>query len=139
MTTKHQEYIKKYGKGNPKGTPGEGEKTGNDKSPKTPTAGDGMGNTGTGQQPQVRFGKSLVAEGNTSFRKGSPREQLIHDLAHTDLPTILNTDTIDRRNRMLAEVRIAFLRVGQCFMRINVLFGFLIMSYDDCVKNSHFK
>ncbi|XP_035793610.1 uncharacterized protein LOC118467340 isoform X3 [Anopheles albimanus] len=81
VTTKHQEYIKKYGKGNPKGTPGEGEKTGNDKSPKTPTAGDGMGNTGTGQQPQVRFGKSLVAEGNTSFRK----------------------DTIDRRNRMLAE------------------------------------
>ncbi|ETN64095.1 hypothetical protein AND_004171 [Anopheles darlingi] len=86
VTTKHQEYIKKYGKGT-KGTPGEGEKTGNDKSPQTPKAGGGggggggMGNTGTAQQPQVRFGKSLVAEGNTSFRK----------------------DTIDRRNRMLAE------------------------------------
>ncbi|XP_052893182.1 uncharacterized protein LOC128300958 isoform X2 [Anopheles moucheti] len=94
VTTKHQQYMQKYGTGKPPGT----EATTNEKGTGTtspPPAG--------ASQPQVRFGKSLVAEANTNFRKGSPREKLIQDLAHTDLPTILNTDTIDRRNRMLAD------------------------------------
>ncbi|XP_040154201.1 uncharacterized protein LOC120895167 isoform X1 [Anopheles arabiensis] len=104
VTTKHQQYMQKYGTGkSPGGTEATNEKgTGN--APTSPPAGAGTGPGGgaTGQ-PQVRFGKSLVAEGNSNYRKGSPREKLIQDLAHTDLPTILNTDTIDRRNRMLAD------------------------------------
>ncbi|XP_052873707.1 uncharacterized protein LOC128279026 [Anopheles cruzii] len=106
VASKHQQYIKKYGTGKAaKGAAaatGEGSKehgAGTSNPPPGPSA--GMGNSPA--QPQVRFGKSLVAEGNATFRKGSPREKLIEDLAHTDLPTILNTDTIDRRNRMLAE------------------------------------
>ncbi|XP_049293303.1 uncharacterized protein LOC125768988 isoform X2 [Anopheles funestus] len=94
VTTKHQQYMQKYGTGKPPGK----ETATNEKGTGTtspPPAGGG--------QPQVRFGKSLVAEANANFRKGSPREKLIQDLAHTDLPTILNTDTIDRRNRMLAD------------------------------------
>ncbi|XP_058065942.1 uncharacterized protein LOC131215567 [Anopheles bellator] len=106
VATKHQQYIKKYGTGKTgKGaaaTTGEGSKEkGAGTSSPPPAANVGMGNSPA--QPQVRFGKSLVAEGNANFRKGSPREKLIEDLAHIDLPTILNTDTIDRRNRMLAE------------------------------------
>ncbi|XP_050073839.1 uncharacterized protein LOC126561622 [Anopheles maculipalpis] len=91
VTTKHQQYMQKYGTGKPSGTETTNEK--GTSPPPPPAAG----------QPQVRFGKSLVAEANVNFRKGSPREKLIQDLAHTDLPTILNTDTIDRRNRMLAD------------------------------------
>uniref|UniRef100_A0A182WLE2 Uncharacterized protein n=1 Tax=Anopheles minimus TaxID=112268 RepID=A0A182WLE2_9DIPT len=95
VTTKHQQYMQKYGTGKPPGTETTNEKgTGTTSPPPVASA---------SQQPQVRFGKSLVAEANTHFRKGSPREKLIQDLAHTDLPTILNTDTIDRRNRMLAD------------------------------------
>uniref|UniRef100_A0AAG5D3H2 Uncharacterized protein n=1 Tax=Anopheles atroparvus TaxID=41427 RepID=A0AAG5D3H2_ANOAO len=112
VTTKHQQYMQKYGTGKPTA----GGKASNEKATGTtsppPMVGGGAGGGGggggvstgtTGGQPQVRFGKSLVAEANSNFRKGSPRDKLIQDLAHTDLPTILNTDTIDRRNRMLAE------------------------------------
>lgn len=52
-------------------------------------------------QPPIR--KTLASEPGSYMRKGSPREKLIEDLTHTDLSTILTTDTIDRRNRMLAE------------------------------------
>uniref|UniRef100_A0A182PUD0 Uncharacterized protein n=1 Tax=Anopheles epiroticus TaxID=199890 RepID=A0A182PUD0_9DIPT len=105
VTTKHQEYMKKYGKGKSLGTEAANEKgTGTTSPPPPAGSGGGVGTSGaTGGQPQVRFGKSLVAEASTNYRKGSPREKLIQDLAHTDLPTILNTDTIDRRNRMLAD------------------------------------
>nr|XP_040228066.2 uncharacterized protein LOC120952675 isoform X2 [Anopheles coluzzii] len=104
VTTKHQQYMQKYGTGkSPGGTEATNEKgTGNAPTSPPAAAGTGPGGGATGQ-PQVRFGKSLVAEGNSNYRKGSPREKLIQDLAHTDLPTILNTDTIDRRNRMLAD------------------------------------
>uniref|UniRef100_A0A182NJB4 Uncharacterized protein n=1 Tax=Anopheles dirus TaxID=7168 RepID=A0A182NJB4_9DIPT len=96
VTTKHQQYMQKYGTGKSPGT-----ETTNEKG--TGTTSPPPGANGAAGQPQVRFGKSLVAEANSNFRKGSPREKLIQDLAHTDLPTILNTDTIDRRNRMLAD------------------------------------
>ncbi|XP_035910404.1 uncharacterized protein LOC118511425 isoform X2 [Anopheles stephensi] len=67
VTTKHQQYMQKYGTGKPPGTETTNEKG---TSPLPPP-----------QPPQVRFGKSLVAEANANFRK----------------------DTIDRRNRMLAD------------------------------------
>uniref|UniRef100_A0A182Q8M0 Uncharacterized protein n=1 Tax=Anopheles farauti TaxID=69004 RepID=A0A182Q8M0_9DIPT len=99
VTTKHQQYMQKYGTGKSPGAETANEKGTGTTSPPPP----GAGANGAAGQPQVRFGKSLVAEANSNYRKGSPREKLIQDLAHTDLPTILNTDTIDRRNRMLAD------------------------------------
>ncbi|KFB48588.1 AGAP007083-PA-like protein [Anopheles sinensis] len=102
VTTKHQQYMQKYGTGKPAGKASSSNEKATGTTSPPPVVGGGGTAAGPGQ-PQVRFGKSLVAEANTNFRKGSPREKLIQDLAHTDLPTILNTDTIDRRNRMLAE------------------------------------
>lgn len=56
------------------------------------------------QIPTIK--KTLASDAGTGsyVRKGSPREKHMEDLVHTDLSAILNTDTVDRRNRMLAEV-----------------------------------
>lgn len=55
------------------------------------------------QIPTIK--KTLASDAGTGsyVRKGSPREKHMEDLVHTDLSAILNTDTVDRRNRMLAE------------------------------------
>ncbi|XP_058125757.1 uncharacterized protein LOC131282621 [Anopheles ziemanni] len=78
VTTKHQQYMQKYGTGKPAGKASSSNEKATGTTSPPPAVGGGGASPG---QPQVRFGKSLVAEANTNFRK----------------------DTIDRRNRMLAE------------------------------------
>ncbi|XP_058459175.1 uncharacterized protein LOC131435377 isoform X2 [Malaya genurostris] len=110
VMSKHQQYIEKYGH--------QAVQTTNDKETNTsnskPVGASGSKNYlspppsfSPNQIPSIR--KTLANDGhpagsNSHMRKGSPREKLMQDLNHTDLSTIINTDTIDRRNRMLAEV-----------------------------------
>lgn len=56
------------------------------------------------QIPTIRKTMASDADTGSYVRKGSPREKHMQDLVHTDLSAILNTDSVDRRNRMLAEV-----------------------------------
>ncbi|XP_055605960.1 probable serine/threonine-protein kinase cdc7 isoform X2 [Uranotaenia lowii] len=82
-----------------------GHSTGHEKSLGflSPTSGGIKTITNTATNPILK--SSIAGNDPSSYvRKGSPREKLIQDLNHTDLSTILNTDTIDRRNRLLAEV-----------------------------------
>lgn len=105
VTTKHQQYMEKYGdqavqtateKGTNTGTNAPAPATKNYLSPTVQT-------NSPSQIPTIR--KTLASDTGTGsyMRKGSPREKHMQDLVHTDLSAILNTDTVDRRNRMLAE------------------------------------
>ncbi|KAL9700811.1 hypothetical protein quinque_004252 [Culex quinquefasciatus] len=123
VTTKHQQYMEKFGH--------QAVQTVNEVSTNTNNNGSNLKSTSaaknylspsTGATPNVSFSphlvttsspspatqnpirKAVASEPSAYMRKGSPREKLIEDLTHTDLSTILTTDTIDRRNRMLAEV-----------------------------------
>ncbi|XP_062542120.1 uncharacterized protein LOC134210116 isoform X2 [Armigeres subalbatus] len=107
VTTKHQQYMEKYGDqaAQTQTATEKGTNTGiNPPAPATkhylsPTA----QTSSPSQIPTIR--KTLASDtGAGSYvRKGSPREKHMQDLVHTDLSAILNTDTVDRRNRMLAE------------------------------------
>uniref|UniRef100_A0A1Q3EWL1 Uncharacterized protein n=1 Tax=Culex tarsalis TaxID=7177 RepID=A0A1Q3EWL1_CULTA len=125
VTTKHQQYMEKFGHQAVQTVNEVGTNTNNSNSKSTTTTSTAKNylspSTATpnvsfsphlvtslaspqptsNQSPSFR--KTVASEPGSYMRKGSPRERLIEDLTHTDLSTILTTDTIDRRNRMLAE------------------------------------
>lgn len=109
--SKHQQYIEKYGHQSVQAVNEKGTNTPNPSSNKKVTylspSGYGTSEKQRHQNPAIT--KAIASDitqpaVNSYMRKGSPREKLIQDLNHTDLSAILNTDTVDRRNRMLAEV-----------------------------------
>ncbi|XP_053686955.1 uncharacterized protein LOC128736495 [Sabethes cyaneus] len=112
VMSKHQQYVEKYGhqavqSPNEKGTnTSSPNQQGNHNNSNISTGKSYLSppsNFSPSQIPTIRKTLASDQSAGTYMRKGSPREKLISDLTHTDLSTILNTDTIDRRNRMLAE------------------------------------
>ncbi|XP_062709505.1 uncharacterized protein LOC109426796 isoform X2 [Aedes albopictus] len=107
VTTKHQQYMEKYGDQAVQTMTDQGTITANN-SPapainKNYLSPDPHSHSPS-QIPTIRKTQASDATAGSYVRKGSPREKHMQDLVHTDLSAILNTDTIDRRNRMLAEV-----------------------------------
>ena len=54
-------------------------------------------------KPTLEYTENRVDSPNPSAVKNSPRHRHLEELKHIDLPTILNTDLIAQRNRLLAE------------------------------------
>ncbi|XP_001663928.2 uncharacterized protein LOC5578537 isoform X2 [Aedes aegypti] len=108
VTTKHQQYMEKYGEHAVQTVTDQGTNTAAENSPAPPATtksylSPGVQANSPSQIPTIRKTMASDADTGSYVRKGSPREKHMQDLVHTDLSAILNTDSVDRRNRMLAE------------------------------------